>query len=53
MLEKTVETKREELVKLAFLYGFTNSKTVQCSQELDNLLNKLQYTRGGNVKRYA
>ena len=42
MLEEVIEKKRKEMVKLAYSTGFNSKKTVQCSQELDKLLNLLQ-----------
>ncbi|WLR43139.1 aspartyl-phosphate phosphatase Spo0E family protein [Bacillus carboniphilus] len=35
--------KREELFKIAERKGLTNEKTVKCSQELDEILNKCQF----------
>ncbi|MDM5213650.1 aspartyl-phosphate phosphatase Spo0E family protein [Peribacillus sp. NJ4] len=40
-----VEEKREEMIKLAAVYGFTSLLTVQASQELDALLNALTNKR--------
>ncbi|MDM5357747.1 Spo0E family sporulation regulatory protein-aspartic acid phosphatase [Peribacillus sp. RS7] len=40
-----VEEKREEMIKLAAIYGFTSLLTVQASQELDALLNALTNKR--------
>ncbi|MDN4524395.1 aspartyl-phosphate phosphatase Spo0E family protein [Fictibacillus fluitans] len=44
-LLESIGAKKEELIRLAFLRGFTNHETVQCSQELDGLLN--EYQRNG------
>ncbi|RXZ02658.1 aspartyl-phosphate phosphatase Spo0E family protein [Fictibacillus sp. S7] len=41
-LLESIGAKKEELIRLAFLRGFTNHETVQCSQELDGLLNEYQ-----------
>lgn len=38
---KEIEEKRYELVDINKRYGFLHYKTIQCSQELDNLLNQL------------
>ena len=40
-LMQTIELKRQELITLGTSIGLTAEKTVQCSQELDNLLNVL------------
>lgn len=42
MLRMQIELKRKEMLFLAETYGFTADVTVQCSQELDLLLNRLQ-----------
>ncbi|WP_269528346.1 aspartyl-phosphate phosphatase Spo0E family protein [Anoxybacteroides tepidamans] len=34
-----IEEKRQQMIELALTYGFTAKETVQCSQELDELLN--------------
>ncbi|MFC0189669.1 aspartyl-phosphate phosphatase Spo0E family protein [Fictibacillus aquaticus] len=41
-LQKDIGLKKDELLKLAALRGFTNKDTVKCSQELDQLLNVYQ-----------
>ncbi|EIT85730.1 Sporulation stage 0, Spo0E-like regulatory phosphatase [Fictibacillus macauensis ZFHKF-1] len=41
-LLESIGMKKEELIKIAFLRGFTSWETVQCSQELDELLNDYQ-----------
>ncbi|MNG20993.1 Spo0E like sporulation regulatory protein [compost metagenome] len=38
-LTNLIETKREELFYLGKVYGFTHPKTIQCSQQLDILIN--------------
>ena len=38
---KEIEQKRDELYDNYRRYGFLHSKTIQCSQELDILLNQL------------
>lgn len=35
-----IEKKRRQLIELAQMYGFSAKETIQCSQELDELLNK-------------
>ncbi len=42
MLCIKIELKRRQMFNLAKKYGFTSDQTVQCSQELDQLLNQLQ-----------
>lgn len=44
-----VEEKREEMIKLAAIYGFTSLLTVQASQELDALLNALTNKENLNI----
>lgn len=38
-LKESIRKKRLEMMDLAFKKGFTDEETVQCSQELDRLLN--------------
>ncbi|CAH0205867.1 hypothetical protein SRABI96_02048 [Peribacillus sp. Bi96] len=40
-----IEEKRQEMIKLAAIYGFTSFLTIQASQELDTLLNALAKKR--------
>lgn len=40
MFALKIELKRKQMIHCAKEYGFTASETVQCSQELDALLNK-------------
>ncbi|MFC0559974.1 aspartyl-phosphate phosphatase Spo0E family protein [Halalkalibacter alkalisediminis] len=42
MLYIEIEQKRLQMLKFAKKYGMTAEATVQCSQELDKLLNLLQ-----------
>jgi len=35
-----IEEKRQQMIELALTYGFTAKETIQCSQELDELLNE-------------
>ncbi|QOR67500.1 aspartyl-phosphate phosphatase Spo0E family protein [Cytobacillus suaedae] len=39
MLRLIIEAKRIKMITLAQEYGFTAKETIQCSQELDKLLN--------------
>ncbi|MFB7139627.1 MULTISPECIES: aspartyl-phosphate phosphatase Spo0E family protein [unclassified Bacillus (in: firmicutes)] len=41
MLLHVIEKKRARMVYYAGRYGFTNKKTVLCSQELDRLMNMI------------
>ncbi|WP_017756288.1 aspartyl-phosphate phosphatase Spo0E family protein [Calidifontibacillus oryziterrae] len=41
MTHQQIERKRKEMLELAAIYGINNQLTIQCSQELDQLLNKL------------
>ncbi|WP_129728964.1 aspartyl-phosphate phosphatase Spo0E family protein [Ectobacillus funiculus] len=38
-LTNLIETKREQLFYLGRLYGLTHPKTIECSQQLDVLIN--------------
>lgn len=42
VLMKKIQQKREEMIKLASLMGLAAKETIQCSQELDQLLNCYQ-----------
>jgi stage 0 sporulation regulatory protein len=39
MFHILIEEKRQQMIELALVYGFTAKETVKCSQELDELLN--------------
>ncbi|WP_088042491.1 aspartyl-phosphate phosphatase Spo0E family protein [Bacillus sp. EAC] len=41
MLLHVIEKKRARMVYFAGRYGFTNKRTVLCSQELDRLMNMI------------
>lgn len=41
ILRQQIEKKRKEMIDLAAIYGINSSVTIQCSQELDILLNLL------------
>lgn len=43
-LEVAIENKRIEMVRIGMTKGLTNSTTVKCSQELDELLNNQNET---------
>ncbi|ALA55165.1 aspartyl-phosphate phosphatase Spo0E family protein [Shouchella clausii] len=45
MIYIDIEVKRNEMHLMAGKYGMTSKKTVQCSQELDVLLNCLESHR--------
>ena len=40
ILKLKIETKRKQLYKKAYDLGFTHPEVINCSQELDELLNK-------------
>ncbi|MBM6619474.1 Spo0E family sporulation regulatory protein-aspartic acid phosphatase [Bacillus suaedaesalsae] len=42
-LKKAIEKQREEMTSLGLKYGLTNCHTVKSSQQLDQLLNQLEY----------
>ncbi|GAE34650.1 aspartyl-phosphate phosphatase Spo0E family protein [Halalkalibacter akibai] len=44
MLCVEIERKRSEMLKFAKEYGLNAQATIQCSQELDKLLNLIQNT---------
>lgn len=35
-----IEEKRQQMIELALTHGFTAKETIQCSQELDELINR-------------
>jgi hypothetical protein len=45
-LMKKIQEKREEMIRLGSLKGLDAKETIQCSQELDQLLNHYQYLYG-------
>ena len=49
-LTNLIETKREQLFYLGKLYGLTHPKTIQCSQQLDVLINASLKRRSTRVK---
>jgi len=49
-LSKCILNKRKELVDLGMNYGLLNRKTIQCSQDLDKLINL--YMQGSKITGY-
>jgi stage 0 sporulation regulatory protein len=49
-LSECILNKRKELVDLGMNYGFLNKKTIQCSQDLDKLINL--YMQGSQITEY-
>ncbi|MFP3126246.1 aspartyl-phosphate phosphatase Spo0E family protein [Ectobacillus funiculus] len=50
-LTKLIETKRKQLFYLGKLYGLTHPKTIQCSQQLDVLINFSLQGQSTTIKR--
>ena len=48
MWNEAIEKKRQEMLVIAEKYGFHSAKTIKCSQELDKLINVVQFM---NVKK--
>ncbi|WP_082676619.1 aspartyl-phosphate phosphatase Spo0E family protein [Shouchella shacheensis] len=48
MIQIDIEAKRNEMLCVANKYGMNARKTVKCSQELDVLLNCVQFYRMQN-----
>ncbi|TFJ91768.1 aspartyl-phosphate phosphatase Spo0E family protein [Lentibacillus salicampi] len=50
-LKVAISVKRREMIDLGMRYGLTDKRTLECSQELDNLLNlyknRIQYNLTG------
>jgi hypothetical protein len=42
MLKQEIEKKRQQLIEIANKFGLTSTKTLQCSKELDKLLDRYQ-----------
>ncbi|BDG33262.1 aspartyl-phosphate phosphatase Spo0E family protein [Parageobacillus thermoglucosidasius] len=40
MVNVLIEEKRQQMIELALTHGFTAKETIQCSQELDELINR-------------
>lgn len=49
-LSECILNKRRELVDLGMNYGLLNKKTIQCSQDLDQLINL--YMQGSKKTEY-
>lgn len=43
LLQQQIEAKRKQMFDYAATYGINSKLTLQCSQELDILLNRLDY----------
>ncbi|MEN1938559.1 aspartyl-phosphate phosphatase Spo0E family protein [Paenibacillus sp. 102] len=53
MFEQAIEKKREKMMYFAERYGITSQKTVNCSQELDRLLNVVWLLQEGLAPTYT
>ncbi|SDZ26426.1 aspartyl-phosphate phosphatase Spo0E family protein [Bacillus sp. 166amftsu] len=58
MFEQAIEKKREKMIYFAERYGITSQKTVDCSQELDRLLNvvwlmKVNFVQTHTIDRHT
>lgn len=42
---KRIKLKRKELLELGSIYDLTNNQVVKCSQELDVLINLIQFNK--------
>jgi hypothetical protein len=49
VIERVIEAKRFEMIHIAERFGFSSTKTIQCSQELDKLLNILNRQLGNRL----
>jgi stage 0 sporulation regulatory protein len=45
-----IEKKRKQMFEIAELYGLNDDKTVNCSQELDHLLNMYRKVMNGTYR---
>ncbi|WP_342048811.1 aspartyl-phosphate phosphatase Spo0E family protein [Bacillus sp. OTU530] len=52
-LRNLIETKREQLFYLGKVYGLTHPKTIQCSQQLDVLINSSLKKQSTEIKLQA
>jgi len=50
LLKGRIELKKRDMYKSAKRYGFTDSRVVTCSQDLDALLNKYQEIKTGSFR---
>ncbi|AIK37558.1 MULTISPECIES: aspartyl-phosphate phosphatase Spo0E family protein [Bacillus] len=53
MFEQAIEKKREKMMYFAERYGITSQKTVNCSQELDRLLNVVWLLKADFTSTYT
>ncbi|WP_164669802.1 aspartyl-phosphate phosphatase Spo0E family protein [Virgibacillus doumboii] len=44
-LKTAISNKKKEMIELGGKYGLGDSRTIECSQELDKLLNKYQHVQ--------
>ncbi|KXY28221.1 aspartyl-phosphate phosphatase Spo0E family protein [Bacillus mycoides] len=44
-LQRLIEEKKQDLIKLVGKYGFTHKEVLYLSQDIDILINKLIYTK--------
>ncbi|SFC01310.1 Spo0E like sporulation regulatory protein [Bacillus sp. OV322] len=43
-VDALIEKKRQEMIRIAGVWGFTSQETIKASQELDSLLNMVLLT---------
>ncbi|OIK13591.1 hypothetical protein BIV59_05065 [Bacillus sp. MUM 13] len=43
-VDALIEKKRQEMIRIAGVWGFTSQETIKASQELDSLLNSVLLT---------
>ncbi|WP_459500705.1 aspartyl-phosphate phosphatase Spo0E family protein [Bacillus sp. C1] len=53
MFEQAIEKKREKMMYFAERYGVTSQKTVNCSQELDKLLNVVWLMKTNSIQTHT
>ncbi len=49
-MQEKIEKKRQQLFYLTKLYGLTHPQTIQCSQQLDILINISMKKQGAKIK---
>lgn len=52
-LTNVIEKKREQLFYLSKLYGLTHPQTIQCSQQLDILINAAMKKQSTKIKLHT
>lgn len=52
-LTNLIEKKREQLFYLSKLYGLTHPQTIQCSQQLDKLINISMKKQSTKIKLHT